>query len=161
MNHYLDKIGVSWYRKENTLQECTEDFLIFLERLRRFDSNLGVLYKQGKSLQESVMHEVSFEYDYIKKLFCKTCNDQDYPDISFSFSIWNGNISEGEYIRLSTSLGKSQLGVNNSNCMLSMPYKGNLYTHYSNPDDYKQLQELFIDHWKPQYIWKRDQWIEL
>ena len=52
---------------KKTLKECTEDLIVFLERLKSFDNRLGVWFEGGMTKKEALKNQVNLNYDYIKK----------------------------------------------------------------------------------------------
>lgn len=145
---FITEITVIWTNRKQNLKESTEDIIVFLERLKKFDINFGSWYNRGNSRKEAMQSQVQLEYDFIKKKLCKKCNDSDYPEFSFLTGFWNGALSDSLSYGIRFSIGgEGKIGTNN--CVLTFPYEGELYEHYSVKKNWEQLLELFIDHWKP------------
>lgn len=87
---FMLKIGVSWYDRKATLKECTESFIIFLERLKKPDPRFNQRYEGANSRKLALQKKVVWEYEYIKRKFCKKCKDSDYPEFAFDIGFWNG-----------------------------------------------------------------------
>ena len=141
----IPKISVIWQNRSQCLRECTEDLIIFLERLKRFDTRLGVWYERAYSRKEGMKNKIVLDYDYVKKHICKKCKDDDYPpEFTFLTGFWNGAATDPLSYGIRFSLGgEGKLGANN--CVLSFPYEGEIYEHYRKRENWKKLLELFID----------------
>ena len=141
------KIVAIWTKRRSTLRESTESFLVFLNILKQFDNNLGVWYEKGFSQKEASKHKIVLEYDYMKKKACSTCNDDDYPEYAFDFNFWNGCLTDSESLSVRASIGGTGK-VSNNLCILSLPYNGRIYDHYSISENWYELRNLFVDYWK-------------
>ncbi|MCL5245502.1 hypothetical protein M4I21_06760 [Cellulophaga sp. 20_2_10] len=158
----IEDIGVSWYNRRETLKECTESFIIFMERLKLLDSRFDIWYKKGWSKKEALEQKIPLEYDAIKNEICKTCKDDEYPEHSFRIALWNGAKKDSEAFGIRASLGREETNFGNNNCSLSFPYEGEIYEHYLIKENKEKLKELFIDHWQPEKIMGDDgKWINL
>ncbi|WP_417363899.1 Imm52 family immunity protein [Galbibacter sp.] len=162
MKHYKrQKIIVAWHYRKLTLKECTESFIIFIERLKLFDLRLYNWYEGANSKTEAIKNKAVFEYGYMKNRFCKNCNDDDYPEFTFDIGFWNGALKDEEAMSISASLG-GEAKFGNNNCILSLPSQGEIFEYYQVQTNYNRLVELFIDHWKPEKIMGDDgKWIYL
>ncbi len=145
----ITKITVIWINRKQTLKESTEDLIIFLERLKRFDSRLGVWYERAYSRKEGVKNKFCFKYEYVKKQLCKKCKENEYPpEFTFLTGFWNGGATDLLSYGISFSLGgDGKIGANN--CVLTFPYEGEIYEHYRIKENWENLLELFIDYWNP------------
>ncbi|MDO6852215.1 hypothetical protein Q4599_01380 [Cellulophaga lytica] len=158
----IEDIGVSWYNRRETLKECTESFIIFMERLKLLDSRFDIWYKKGWSKKEALEQKIPLEYDAIKNEICRTCKDDEYPEHSFRIALWNGAKKDSEAFGIRASLGSSETEKWNNNCSLSFPYEGEIYEYYLIKENKEKLKELFIDHWQPEKIMGDDgKWINL
>ncbi len=158
------EIAVTWYNRGQTLKECTEDVIIFLERLKNLDLRLGIWYKTGWSKKEAQKEQIKFEYEYIKNLFYKASKfkDDDFPEFMFDCSIWNGAENDNEAIGLRFSLGgnrEHKFGWNG--CFIKLPYEGKIREFYNIKGNQEALQELMIDHWKPEFLKINDEQTEV
>jgi len=146
-------IGAHWYSRPQTLRECTEQTLNFLEALK--DHNLalfGLWFEKGFSKKEASSRQVSFEYESIKRLFTKRGKDSDYPKVSFATGIWNGVDKEGESASLSVSLGSAEKKYFTNNCVIELPYEGEQHAFYQLDGNQKLLVSLLKHHWRPEWI---------
>lgn len=158
----IEDIVVSWYNRQKTLQECTESFIVFLERLKMFDSRFEIWYQKGGNRKDAIKNIFVPEYENIRKLFCDKCNDDEYPKLSYHISLWNGGRIDSESFGISASLGSSETSKWNNNCSLSFPYEGDIYEYYRIKKNKEKLKEIFIDHWNPEKIMGDDgKWISL
>lgn len=158
----IEDIGVSWYNRRETLKECTESFIIFMERLKLLDSRFDIWYKKGWSKKEALEQKIPLEYDAIKNEICRTCKDDEYPEHSFRIALWNGAKKDSEAFGIRASLGREETNFGNNNCSLSFPYEGEIYEYYLIKENKEKLKELFIDHWQPEKIMGDDgKWINL
>lgn len=148
MTNTITQINVIWKGRKQTLKECTESFLIFLERLKLYDPRFSIWYETGVSRKKGLENKLVFEYNYIKNKFCPNCKDNDYPTYDFDIRFWNGGSKDSVSYGISASLGGDG-SIGNSICNLTFPYEGELYEHYQIRENWEQLLELFIDHWKP------------
>ncbi|CAM1361614.1 hypothetical protein TSEDIMI_10043 [Tenacibaculum sediminilitoris] len=156
----IQQITITWGFRKQTLKECTEELIIFLERLKEFDNRLNTWYKTSSSKKEALKDKVVIEYDYIKKMFCEKCADDEYPEYSFNLSLWNGNAIELLSYSIFFTIGGSKVG--NNMVQFTFPKEGELYECYSIRENWEKLLELFINHWKPnQYYNFKDNLIEL
>jgi len=131
------------------LKESTEDVIIFLERLKNFDSRFSVWYKQGYSRKEAMKNKVVLDYELMKNWLCKKCNDNDYPESFFLAGLWSGGETGYSSYSIFISIGGSHK-VGKNSFTLSFPYEGELNEHYAIKENWEELLELFIDHWQPE-----------
>lgn len=142
------KISVIWSNRKQSLKECTEDIIIFLECLKMFDLRLSNWFEQAYSRKEGMKNKVHFEYEYIRKQLCRKCSENEYPEFSFLKGFWNGAETESLSSSIRFSIGgEGKLGTNN--CVLNLPYEGEIYEYYKVKENWENLLNLFIDHWKP------------
>jgi len=157
----VTQINVIWKGRKQTLKECAETFLIFLERLKLNNPIFNIWYETGYSREEGMKNSISYELDYIKNKLCTQCNDSDYPEFDFDIRFWNGGKTDSTSFGISASLGGDGK-VGNSICNLTFPYEGEIYEYYRNRENWEKLLELFIDHWQPdQYRDFNDQLVSL
>ncbi len=74
-----------WKGRKQTLKECTETFIIFLERLKLHDSRYNEWYGTAKSREEALKDKIKNEYNHIKNRFSLNCKDSEYPEFNFNF----------------------------------------------------------------------------
>ncbi|WP_378180896.1 hypothetical protein [Aquimarina sp. SS2-1] len=148
--NFIPSISVIWTNRLQTIKESTEDLIIFLKRLKRFDNRLGVWYERANNRKEGMKNRVVLDYDYIKKSLCKKCEDGDYPpEFTFLTGFWNGAQTDPLSYGIRFSLGgDAKIGTNN--CVLTFPYEGEIYESYCVRENWEKLMELFIDHWQPE-----------
>lgn len=48
--------------------------------------------------------------------------------------------------------GGGQMRGYTNNCIIKLPYGGEVHNFYKNEINLKGLVEIFIEHWKPEYI---------
>lgn len=144
----ITQINVMWRARKQTLEECTKDFLVFLERLKLNDNRFSTWYERGYSRKEGLKNKVVFEFDYIKNKLCSDCKNSDYPEFDFDIGFWNGGKKDATSFGISASLGGDGK-VGNSICNLTFPYEGELYEYYKTQENWEKLLKLFIDHWNP------------
>lgn len=146
----ITEINVMWKGRKQTLKECTEDLIIFLERLKKFDSRLGVWYERAYSRKEGMKNKVRLEYEFIKNHFYESdkYEENNFPEFSFLTGFWNGAATEPLSYGIQFSLGGDGR-VGNDICTLTFPYEGDVYEHYRIRENWEKLLELFIDHWQP------------
>lgn len=67
-----------------------------------------------------------------------------------------------ESLSISASLGSAEPKNWNNNCILSLPYKGEIYEYYRIKENRDRLKELFVDHWNPEMVMDdQNNWIAL
>jgi len=143
----ISQMVITWGFRKKTLKESTEDLIVFLERLKRFDTRLGVWFEGGMTKKEALKNRVNLDYDCIKKIFCKKCDDNDNAKLSFKLKFWNGDPVDLLSYSIIISIGGFRVG--NNVIMFSFPKDGEIYKHYCIKENWENLLELFIDHWKP------------
>lgn len=144
----ITQVNVMWRGRKQTLKECTETFLVFLERLKLYDERFSIWYEGGFTRKQALENKIIYEYDYIKSKFCSNCKDTDYPEFDFDIGFWNGGETDATSFGIRASLGGDG-SVGNSICSLTFPSEGELYEHYKIMKNWEQILELFVDHWNP------------
>ncbi len=144
----ITEIVIIWTNRKQNLKECTESLIIFLERLKRLDTRLGIWYEQSYSRKGGMENRVYLEYDNIKRLLCKKCANEEYPEFTFLTGFWNGAATDALSYGINFSLGGDN-PVGTNNCSLTFPWEGQIYEHYRIRENWEKLLELFIDHWQP------------
>lgn len=146
-------LGVYWWSKERkNLRYCIEKLLTFLVILKDYKPDyFANLYGKGWSKKEALSKKLDFSYDSIKvNLFGKRIKDEKISDIGFMASIWNGK-DDFEAMSIRSSIGyDSEVAPNNF--MIELPTSGPLYEYYKNAENLRELLEIMIDYWKPDYV---------
>ena len=149
----MKTIGAHWYSRPKTLKECTQQSLLFLEKLKEHNSNsFGLWYEKAGSRKQALQHKVEFTYDNIKKLFTKRGKDDAYPKVSYSFGIWNGASRDEDAVSLSVSLGSTESKYFTNNCVINLPHEGAQREFYTDKVNQKALINLLKEHWNPEWI---------
>jgi len=146
-------IGAHWYSRPATLKECTEQSLDFLRKLKEHNPALfGIWFQLGGSKKQARQNKVEFTYDFVKRLFTKRGKDYTYPDVSYSFGIWNGAVKDEEAASLSISLGSTETKYFTNNCIISLPNEGLQHEFYKKKENQDGLIQLQKGHWNPEWI---------
>ncbi len=144
----LEEIVVIWKNRPRTLEECTNDWIVFMIKLKQFDHRFDVWYEKGMSRKEALSRQAILDFDYIKNKFCKGCPKGEYPEFMYDISFWNGGKTDNTSYSIRASLGGGKV-IGNNLVKLSFPRQGELFEHYSIQDNWSKLRELFIEYWEP------------
>ncbi|CAL2079179.1 Imm52 family immunity protein [Tenacibaculum sp. 190524A05c] len=150
----IQQITITWGFRKRTLKECTEELIVFLERLKRFDNRLSEWYRTDSSKKAALKNKVELEYDFIKRLFCNHCDDSEYPQLSYKLSLWNGNSLDSLAYGIFLTIGGSKIG--NNMVQFTFPYEGEIFDSYSKNENWEALLNLFIDHWNPEFYYDQN-----
>ncbi len=147
MKQSIPQITIIWGFRKQTLKECTEESIIFLEKIKLLDKKLSSWYKTDNNKKNVPKNKIIIEYDYIKEMFCSKCNENEYPEYSFMISIWNGNNIDSLSYGMLLTIGGARIG--NNMVQFTFPSEGEVYDYYIKKENWRKLLELFIDHWDP------------
>ncbi len=146
-------IGAHWYARPQTLKECTKQSLEFLIKLTVHNPILfGAWFEKGGSRKQALERKVEFSYDDVKRLFTKRGDDDVFPEMSYTFSVWNGAPNDEETAGLSVSLGSSEPRYFTNNCVIDIPFEGEQHEFYENEENQQALIDLLSSQWNPQWI---------
>ncbi len=158
---FIEEISVGWNPRQATLKECINEYIIFMLRLKTFDPRLSEWYLGGNSRKEAMKNKVEFTYDFIKQSFYKNKKDDDYPEFTFTFGLWNGAKIDAESFGVNVSLGGDDPENYNNNCLFNFPYKGEIYEHYLIQENRDKLLNFIVDHWDAERVLINETWKDL
>ena len=146
-------IAAHWYNRPQTLGQCADQLLAFLQELQQHNEQLyGRWFEQAGSKARALTKPLPREYAAILKSFGTRASEGSYPATSFSVGLWNGARDEGEAIGLRVSLGSSEQALYPNLCLLELYENTACQEFYAQQDNVQALQQLFMRFWQPEKL---------
>jgi hypothetical protein len=146
-------IAAHWYNRPQTLGQCADQLLAFLEELMQHNEQLyGHWFEQAGSKARALAKPLSREHGAILKSFGTSASEGSYPATSFSVSLWNGAREEGEGIVLRVSLGSSEPTLYPNLCLLELYENTACQAFYAQQGNVQALEQLFMRFWQPEKL---------
>ena len=148
--------GAYWGSRKETLDMVSKRTYKFIKRISSFSTEFSEWYMLGMNRKEALKNKITMTEEFIKELYLMDSKNTDMADQGqstafFSLGLWNGKRDE-EASNLNFTLGGEFKTKNISNCcVLKLPFEGSFRDWLIKFENAKQLLELFIDEWNPDF----------
>lgn len=144
-------IEVSWEYRPQTLRQCTESFLTFLQKLAAYQPDFfSTWYEEKETIEETRQNPIQFTYTWVKNTFSPTDKEDELPVFNYFTRYTNGQ-KFPETMMIEASLGVG-MDIAPNSCMIELPRKGPSYDFYKKPSHLLTLMKMMIAYWDPRYI---------